>query len=327
MRTRSHYRARYVLLAIIAILLLPAQIRVSLSSVQRLLWPADHADLPFDMHEDHPEVRVVRPAGEAAGIHEGDRIVSINEMEYRGGAQLLRPIGQAEPGDTLVVRVLRDGDTKEFHITLPRRPPVTDSAEILLAVVQDLAIPLFCTLLGFWVAAIRPRDPLAWLLLGLMLSFSYVLNPASSLRLGGWIPVIRDVAVFARSFFSLMWGPAMMLFGIYFPDRLDLDKRAPWAKWLILAPALTASLLISAYFVATLENAAVAEKLGRALSLIGSKYFWITILSLSLFFPAVWRRLSSSRGDARRRLKLLCVGSTVAFAPIAPHCACAGDHR
>jgi hypothetical protein len=58
--------------------------------------------------------------------------------------------------------------------------PVTKSRFASWDVVSDSVVgyllPATSLLLGFWVAFRRPRDPLAWLLLALMLSFPHVLQ-------------------------------------------------------------------------------------------------------------------------------------------------------
>jgi phosphoserine phosphatase RsbU/P len=54
---------------------------------------------------------------------------------------------------------------------------------------------------------------------------------------------VGTVAIAYQSLLANLWPTAMMLFGIYFPERLALDRRWPWAKWLVIAPVLVISSL------------------------------------------------------------------------------------
>jgi sigma-B regulation protein RsbU (phosphoserine phosphatase) len=169
--------------------------------------------------------------------------------------------------------------------------------------------------LGFWVAAVRVRDALAWLLLLLLLSLAEFGG-------GSWRPLGRTdwfqlVATTYESLLSMLWPTSMLLFGIYFPERLPFDRRRPWAKWIVLGPLLAAAALTGALLIVILNDLRAAIPFDRLLSpaepVITALYF----LAIGLFFAAIAYKASTERQpDARRRLRLLWAGAFVALTPL-----------
>lgn len=151
--------------------------------------------------------------------------------------------------------------------------------------VAGIVTPLVCLLTGFWVAAVRPRDPKAWILLAVMVTFASIAAPTRAVEpFQGW-----------RSFTASMWGVSMMFFGLYFPNRLELDRKAPWAKWVLAAVVVLGGLIGP----------------GRSIG------FWLNSLGISAFFFAFgWRRGSERDPDARRKLTIIQVGAYVGLIPI-----------
>ena len=64
---------------------------------------------------------------EQAGLHEGDRIVSVDGAEIKTPVELVRTIGQHDPGDSVKLAVVRDGKKMDVALVLAERPdePVT----------------------------------------------------------------------------------------------------------------------------------------------------------------------------------------------------------
>lgn len=101
------------------------------------------------------------------------------------------------------------------------------------AALMLVLLPAFCILLGFGVAAIRPRDPMAWLLLVMLVSLSQ--NFMSNVSVLGWPQWLRIPSHVYRALGT--FSPAcMLLFGIYFTSRWRVDIRHPWIKWLVIVP-------------------------------------------------------------------------------------------
>jgi S1-C subfamily serine protease len=61
------------------------------------------------------------PAGEA-GVREGDVIVAAGGEEVRIVEDLLSRLREHEPGDRLVLTLVRDGDEREVEVELADRP-------------------------------------------------------------------------------------------------------------------------------------------------------------------------------------------------------------
>src|ERR1019366_9428522 len=108
-------------------------------------------------------------------------------------------------------------------------------------VVIQAVTPVFCLLLGFVVAFLRPRDPLAWILLGMMIGFA-CLSPVDT---SSWPDGDRQAGIVFFQSGVACWPIFMLLFGIYFPERLEFDHRHPWLKWLVIAPLMVLAVLDS----------------------------------------------------------------------------------
>jgi putative serine protease PepD len=65
-------------------------------------------------------------AAEAAGIEEGDLIVSIDDNTVASSNDLTEVLAKYKPGDDVDVKVLRDGGEQTLAVTLGRRPPTLD---------------------------------------------------------------------------------------------------------------------------------------------------------------------------------------------------------
>ena len=123
----------------------------------------------------------------------------------------------------------------------------------LLIFVLELLLPAICLLLGIGVAAIRPMDRLAWLLLVLMLGFTQLISPH---WLAGWGSLVRYPAEIYHRIFRMAWPIGMMLFGLYFPHRFAFERRRPWLKWTALAPLILIAVARAVFETGIDENVA-----------------------------------------------------------------------
>ncbi len=179
--------------------------------------------------------------------------------------------------------------------------------------------PTFCLLLGFGVAAIRPRDPLAWLLLALMLSFGQMSTGSDLLFdiLLQWPSILRPAALFYHSLLGDTWALWILLFGIYFPERLDLDRRLPWLKWLLIAPLAVSALGMALSVAGDSENFRLFASLRGFLTPLSRVAFYLGMAAVSCFFATTSMKIGqASSADARRRLILLVNGASVALTPL-----------
>src|SRR5262249_46882138 len=101
------------------------------------------------------------------------------------------------------------------------------------------------------------------------------------------------------------------------PERLGLDRRWPWIKWLVITPIAAFALL------ATVDNVADADNYGMTSALrwldhpLGDVAFVLGMVSISGYFSFLGSKLGASKShDAKRRLRLLMTGSCIAMTPL-----------
>jgi len=234
------------LLLLLFLLTLVSQVTFT-SDVIRTLR-GDYPAKPITMGAPWPTIVNLSKPAETAGLRAGDSVLAIEGRAPRGTAVLAQAVHAKHPGDRLAITVQRDGRPLELHAPLEAFTSWWSFALIVL-----IFMPWLSILLGFWVTAMRPRDPRAWLVLGILLGLSQIMRPPA-IDLRGWPSDFAPVAIGLRDLGSAAWPICMMLFGIYFPQRWSLDRRIPWAKWIFILP-----LSVSAIFSAFTDIAAIFE--------------------------------------------------------------------
>ncbi len=96
-------------------------------------------------------------------------------------------------------------------------------------------LPLSCILVGFYIAFARPRDPLAWITLGMLASFAELLGRESLWAI--W-PPWRELLIIYFSLLNSVWPLWLVLFALYFPVPFPFLRKRPWIGWLIALPFL-----------------------------------------------------------------------------------------
>src|SRR5215813_13533226 len=201
--------------------------------------PERHVQLPFTYDNDTRVIGSLQPEARAGKISEGVTLESLNGVPY--SAKVWDEIvNSAHADDMMDVGFTRkDGSQGTGTVTfIPRKPTMTGipyAVLLLQEILLSFAVALGCLLMGFWVVLAKPADGNAWLLL-ILLTFPSVMffqhhgfaTGIPALALEFWFQTLQ----FAGS-------PALLLFGIYFPERSRLDAKFPWVKWMILIPLLT----------------------------------------------------------------------------------------
>ena len=177
-------RAGIVFLFLISIVF---QARFTLDSVRAQTSITESARPPFRIRPIDGVLTALLPEAKAAGISEGDQPISIEGRPLRGNASISEALRKRQAGDLIRVRASHNGIPIAASIRLraPAERPLTVS-EWVVALLLNYMTPWFCITLGFAVAFARPRDPLAWLLALLMLSFSKFGNSAFAPVAQGW---------------------------------------------------------------------------------------------------------------------------------------------
>ncbi len=258
-------------------------------------------------------VNYVSRDAEAAGLKVGDRVVSINGVETPDKQTLSREVdnaGRTGKLDVSLVRTSEDGSEQPVNLSIALSRMEKDFNFYLRLLVGFLfmyVFPVFSVLLGFWVVLVRPIDFLAWLLLFLLCGIAVI-------GLEGF-----DQSPVLSSFKSVCfgsWALAMFLFGLYFPEPVPIDKKLPWLKWLLIVP------LGYQIFVVLLDQLKHYTGVGIVdlLSPINKVYFRfsmpLNMTAIGLFFACLgWKSGTAESPDARRRLRVMMVGTTVSMTP------------
>jgi len=186
-----------------------------------------------------------------------------------------------------------------------------------IALNLHILTPIACLILGFYVAAARPFDPKAWLLLAVLLSFSLV-SCGSDVHdhIMTWHTPLKHAALVYRSAGLNSWPLFMLLFAIYFPDRAAFDRKQPWFKWIVLVPALALLVVATGAHIANNEHIQALETFRKLADgsggLRAGAFYVLLVISLVLFG---WKLASSRDPDDRRRLRVLLIGLAVSFVP------------
>src|SRR5258708_1152174 len=174
MTPRNNNRWLYTLLSIVFVLAIGYKIWFSITAIQYRRHYDVEAGWPFGLNFDSNRFTYTGPPLKDLGVQVGDDLTEVQGRPYGGLAQVANVLADKRPGERLAIKVLRKGRTEAESFLVPLTPPrgwgdLSILGWIILCGTTILT-PTFCLLLGFSVAFIRPRDPLAWLLLALMLS-------------------------------------------------------------------------------------------------------------------------------------------------------------
>jgi len=308
----ERYRNYALLLALFAVTAV-SQIGSSITVVNHLRFGAERAREPMEFGYRMRAISGIQPEATRAGIHWGDVLEEVDGQPFTGENVLLHALSRRHPGDSLPVVVSRpDGTRLRTSIKLaPEQEAPPTWAQWFVTIALKIAFPLFCLCLGFWVAAIRPSDPLAWLLLGLLISFS-----ALALEVPDWGWLGRAVYLAWNVVAASSWPIWMLLFGVYFPERAPVDRRLPWLKWVLTVPQILWAMLFVAFVLGRELSFDAVAWLRPVLFGLDTPIRIVGMLSIGAFFALLGHKSGkASTPDARRRLGILWLGASVSLTP------------
>ncbi|MBV9764698.1 MAG: SpoIIE family protein phosphatase [Acidobacteriaceae bacterium] len=274
-----------------------------------------HANVPFFIGDDRTVHRLAKETT-AAGVREGDVLEVFDRRPYTGDFQFTEYLAHAKPGEILEVGVRgSNGVVKSAAITLgPRESPGFSLAGYCAYLIPVLGVPLLGLLVGYWVVVARPKDPNAWLVLLLLTLPEVAFGDIHADWWGGISYLVFDIW---RTLVGVLAYPALLWFGFFFPERSRIDARWPAVKWIILASQVYA-LAISLWF-----GSLQAFDARRVAGWIGTSSWSEKILNggesacVIFFLIAIFDKLrSATTPDARRRLRVLAVGSALSLGPM-----------
>jgi sigma-B regulation protein RsbU (phosphoserine phosphatase) len=308
-------RLQYILLALVAAVSLTCYISSVVFSIQSTYDPTvPRMPMYFGFHRN--VVSGIMPEASSVGIHWGDEISAINGRPFNGYDIYLQELSKAKSGASLTVSFIPHGAApRTVAIRLESITPQVPSFFRLLIPLYflNIAFPLGGLLLGFWVVLSKPTDKNAWFFLGILMYFSIIF-----MKSGYWTPPLFVVTGLWNVLIQGAGPLSIMLFGIYFPERAPLDRRFPWAKWIVIATIAA----FNVFDIVWLFGFGFNFESVAWLSPLLLKYFqvqiWLLMVPISLYFVTIARKAFNPKTvpDQRRRLKIIYWGSFVGSLPM-----------
>jgi sigma-B regulation protein RsbU (phosphoserine phosphatase) len=306
-------------LAILFAITIGLQVGFTVDSIDAKLHVTQFARPPFRISSPKGVLIDLQDEARQAGLALGDTPVSIDGRPLHGMGPLLSIVREHRAGDAVPATVTRGNTPVSVSIRLaPVSTKPLSVSDWVLASFLDYLTPWFCIVLGFVVTFLRPRDRLAWLLLLLMLSFKEIAQGDAFMEMAlSWPAWLRPIAIFDHAALGGAWPLAMLLFGQYFPDRVQTGRWNRLANWVLGLPLLVTTLLLAFINVPASEDATAMAGLSTFLNRLGIPMLVMSMLAISTFFINTFQKMAYAQNrDDRRRLKLLYGGTTIAMTPL-----------
>jgi signal transduction histidine kinase/CheY-like chemotaxis protein len=258
-------------------------------------------------------VSSVEKEATASGIRVGDTIEEIAGKPFAGKWVLDQSIKRLRPGSALSIGIRHpDGTSTHIFIKLARmREEPAGVREWLFYGTVFLVVPSLCVILGFAVAAIRPWDFRAWLLLMLLLSFPQLY------RVSGWDGPFPAAAFAYQGLAGSTFGMWLVLFGIHFPDRARWDRKRPWLKWPFVLLLAALALIGVSEDVASQTNFAIFAPFESLMPLLWNAVLILNLVAVVFFvYHLLTKNGGASTPDGRRRVRILLFGSALSCGPM-----------
>ncbi|MBV8898082.1 MAG: SpoIIE family protein phosphatase [Acidobacteriaceae bacterium] len=314
----AHWRQYryYILILPLCALALLYQITSSVVGVNMALHARSMPDYPFMTSADGT-VGLAKQAAERAGLHRGDRILSVDGRTLGNDRELVEKIVRHRPGEMMTVTEMPKGQTAAHTMRIAVPPIATSESAIgdVIFVCGIMAVKLFCVLVAVYVLVRLPGDKRVWLAFGLLLSLSQVVT----LDLD-WFRFPESLWVFANGWrlaCILNWSFVIAAFGLYFPQQFPWDLRRPWIKWLYLGPVLCINSLVLMVALSPQFRYGAFATLDRVLRFPLFNPQLLIATSITLFFSFIgMKQGTATSGDVKRRLRLLEVGAGIGLGPV-----------
>lgn len=298
-------RLQYTVLALLLLVAATYETGFLKDLIRRWLHGADVPSAPFSLQV------ATRTIG--SGPLRGDQILSLNGRPFSASRQLDEAIAQSHPGDKLhLVLSQPSGTARETEVEIGSET-VSDypsAANFAIVFCLFVLVPFVCLGLGFAVAFIRPRDRNAWFLLLLLMGFSGLAGSPD------WHRSFPDISFFWQAFCAATWALWMMLFAIHFPARLELDRRRPGLKYLIIIPSIATEALFWGIAWLWTRDINAASHLRPLFTMLYFARIVLQMLGVGVFFAALGYKWGTERApDERRRLNILRTGASISLFP------------
>ncbi|HTU48779.1 MAG TPA: SpoIIE family protein phosphatase [Bryobacteraceae bacterium] len=307
---------QYAILGVLFAWALIAQLTIAAWVVYSEATAAQHAAAPFTNRSQTVEILRLSSGYEHSGLQVGDEILALNGQPVLGAEQLENILFNARPGETLAVTVRRSvhgrPETRIVPVFLHMGSKDVNSWIFLLGVI--VLFPLSCVLLGFYIAFARPTDPLAWITLGMLVSFGQLVG------VGGywviWSPW-REIFLTYHSLLSDLWPAWMVLFAFYFPVPFTFIRRHRWLNWIAAAPLL--ALCAIEVYLAWQEGNHMRQirPIVDFFDHLENPFRILFTCYIFAFFALLGAKSGTLKTpDTRRRMRVMSVGCSLALIPL-----------
>ena len=306
----------YVLLIVLAAFSMVYYIAGALAMREEFFHAGRYARAPFDFRDDGQTLKDLQKEATVTGLSNGEFLLAVDGVPYTGYAQIHDLLRHTNPGEMIAVSARTpSGQVREVQIRLaPREGPNFSLGGYIAFLTPILGVPLLGLLVGYWVVAARPRDLNAWLVL-ILLAFPE--TAFGNLDWGFWPAPWYLLLGLWNSIVQVFVFPALLWFGFLFPERWRVDVRLPWFKYAILAASCCAFIFELGFFAAQRFSVQVIRSLTRLQIWTDRISSWLMVICIFLFLAAIFDKLrSASTADARRRLRVLAIGSGLSLGPL-----------
>lgn len=306
---------QYAILWLLFAWALIAQLTISAFGIYLQATSANRATQPFVTRSSTVQILHYASGYEHTGLRIGDEIVALNGIPVVGTEQFNNIPFDYHPGDTLTVTVKRLQAGRWTTLSFPIRLHRVSVGALawVFTIGLYLVLPLSCVLLGFYIAFARPRDPLAWITLGMLASFGQLVG------VGSWSiwPPWREIFLVYHSLLNNLWPAWMVLFALYFPVPYPFIERHRWLNWVSGAPFLVFSVL--ELWEALAEGTHIREirPLADFMRNVENPARIVIGVYITLFFLLLgFKRRILTTPDARRRMRVMVFGCSLALTPV-----------
>ncbi len=282
-----------------------------------VLKTADNTkELDMPVYSTDETVSDVSDRAEKAGVHRGDKIVSINGRPIKGERDFFRSFRTHSEHAPLTVEVIPQKKTVPTLHHLAAYQPTGSPPSLMDEIVTGVLalVMLFCVVIGIYPALLLPRDSRALIFFGLMVGTGQIVKSAQ------WWDFPRPLQFFAFALTivaEISWPIWLICFGLYFPQRFSWDRRRPWMKWLLLGPIVALACLIVLSAMLNFFSYRLSDAFWKAFHMPHMNWSWAMALGATVLFTSVITKLRTSRTpDGRRRLKILLAGSAASLVPL-----------
>jgi phosphoserine phosphatase RsbU/P len=306
----------YALLIVLAAFSMVYYIAGALALREEFFHASRYARGPFDFRDDGQTLKDLRKEATAAGLSDGDFLLAVNGVPYTGIAQIHNLLRHTNPGEVLRISTRTpSGQVRESQIRLaPGEGPTFSLGGYIAFLTPILGVPLLGLLTGYWVVAARPHDLNAWLV---FLLLAFPATAYGNLDWSFWPEPWYILLGLWNSLLQVFVFPTLLWFGFLFPERWRADLRLPWLKYAILAATFCAFIFETGFFAAQHFSVQAIRSLTRLQFWSDRLTSWLDVICILLFLAALIDKLhSASTADARRRLRVLAIGSGFSLGPL-----------